>query len=95
MKFGLVRRMLAAERHLDREIDKASAFLCGGAEPELLARAYRRGRPARHPNWPLFAMFAAPIGEARQHIADERERYEQEISGEIEDAVKSIKRRSK
>lgn len=91
-KFGLLRRLQQAEQYLDGAIDRASVALADGHEPEKLARAFRRGRPARHHNWPMFVLYARPINEAREHIADERERLSGEIAQDFNEGIRRIRR---
>ena len=96
MKFDVIRHLCKAEQALDRHIDAASKQLSEGADGLRLANAFRAGKPVvKHRNWHAFLQFARPIGEARQHISDERAMLERSVENEITRAVKSLSRRKK
>ena len=95
MKFDVIRQLAKTEHALDRHIDTASKQLSDGTDDMKLAKAFRAGKPVvRHKNWHMFLQFARPVGEARQHISDERAMLERSVENEITRAVKSLSRRT-
>lgn len=95
MRFDVIRRLISAERVLDRELLRASRDLAGARhKDEHLVKAIETARRSKHPMWDTFLRYARPIVEARQHIEQERKREEHAVEDAIGEATKGLRRRA-
>lgn len=96
MSFDEIRKLKSVERDLRKRISQASEQLADGRDPGVLERGFNSGRGApRHPMWPKFLRFAAPVHEAAEHIEWQRRGYEEELEAEITASVETVRRKKK